>query len=82
MLLSHNVAAFVVRYRHAPRYHYPIPVEDAQRALRMVRSKARSINWIEEDRRHWILGRRASAASVARCMPTAPRRKLSAGGCD
>jgi acetyl esterase/lipase len=40
MLLSHHVAAFVVRYRHAPRYHYPTPILDGQRALRIVRSKA------------------------------------------
>lgn len=35
-----QVAAFVVRYRHAPRYRYPVPLHDAQRALRIVRSRA------------------------------------------
>jgi acetyl esterase/lipase len=38
--LSHNVAAFVLRYRHGPRYHYPTTLQDAQRALRLIRSRA------------------------------------------
>ena len=35
-----NVTAFVVRYRLGPRYHHPIELEDAQRAIRVVRSRA------------------------------------------
>src|SRR5437762_4782412 len=38
--LSHNVAAFVLRYRHGPRYHYPTTLLDAQRALRLIRTRA------------------------------------------
>ena len=38
--LSHNVAAFVLRYRHGPRYHYPTTLLDAQRAMRVIRSGA------------------------------------------
>jgi acetyl esterase/lipase len=38
--LSHNVAAFVLRYRHGPRYHYPTTLLDAQRALRLIRARA------------------------------------------
>ncbi len=38
--LSRNVAAFVLRYRHGPRYHYPTTLLDAQRALRLIRSRA------------------------------------------
>ena len=37
---DHGVAAFVLRYRHAPRYHYPTTLLDAQRALRLIRSRA------------------------------------------
>jgi acetyl esterase/lipase len=37
---SHNVAAFVLRYRHGPRYHYPTTLLDAQRALRLIRARA------------------------------------------
>jgi acetyl esterase/lipase len=40
-LNSFGVAAFVLRYRLGPRYHHPAPLQDAQRALRFVRSKAR-----------------------------------------
>jgi acetyl esterase/lipase len=44
MLVSHGIAAFVVRYRHAPRYQYPAPVLDGQRAIRTVRAKAADFN--------------------------------------
>lgn len=39
-LNARGVAAFVLRYRLGPRYHYPIELMDAQRALRTVRSHA------------------------------------------
>lgn len=39
-LTDHGIAAFVVRYRHAPRFHHPLPLEDARRAIRLVRSRA------------------------------------------
>jgi acetyl esterase/lipase len=35
-----GVTAFVLQYRIAPRYHYPIPGEDAMRAIRFVRYNA------------------------------------------
>jgi acetyl esterase/lipase len=35
-----GVAAFVLKYRIAPRYHHPAPLQDVQRALRTVRSRA------------------------------------------
>lgn len=38
--VSRNVAAFVLRYRHGPRYHYPTTLLDAQRALRLIRARA------------------------------------------
>lgn len=38
-LNSIGVAAFVLKYRHAPRYRHPAPLQDAQRALRLVRSR-------------------------------------------
>ena len=40
-LNSFGVAGFVLKYRIAPRYHHPAPLLDAQRALRLVRSRAR-----------------------------------------
>jgi len=35
-----NITAFVVKYRLGPRYHHPIELGDAQRAIRFVRSRA------------------------------------------
>jgi acetyl esterase/lipase len=39
-LNSFGVAAFVLKYRIAPRYHYPAPALDAERAIRYVRHNA------------------------------------------
>jgi acetyl esterase/lipase len=39
-----GIAAFVLRYRIAPRYHHPSPLLDAQRALRLVRHRANEWN--------------------------------------
>jgi acetyl esterase/lipase len=39
-LNEHGVTAFVLKYRLAPRYHQPAPLQDAQRALRTVRARA------------------------------------------
>ena len=39
-LNSVGIAAFLLQYRLGPRYHHPIELEDAQRAIRMVRSRA------------------------------------------
>jgi len=39
-----NITAAVLRYRHAPRYHHPAPMEDVQRALRLVRSPETPLN--------------------------------------
>ncbi|MCX7886893.1 MAG: alpha/beta hydrolase [Verrucomicrobiae bacterium] len=38
--IRHGIAAFVTRYRHAPRYRHPIPMQDAQCAMRFVRANA------------------------------------------
>jgi acetyl esterase/lipase len=39
-LNSIGVTSFVLKYRLGPRYHHPIELGDAQRAIRTVRSKA------------------------------------------
>jgi acetyl esterase/lipase len=36
-----GVSAFVLKYRLGPRYHHPIELGDAQRAIRTVRARAR-----------------------------------------
>ncbi len=53
-LASEGVAAFVLKYRLAPRYHYPAPLQDAQRAVRMVRARAKE--WNVDPNRLGILG--------------------------
>jgi acetyl esterase/lipase len=35
-----GVTAFVLKYRLGPRYHHPVQLGDAQRAIRLVRSRA------------------------------------------
>jgi len=37
---SMGVSAFVLKYRLGPKYHHPIELGDAQRAIRIVRSRA------------------------------------------
>jgi acetyl esterase/lipase len=39
-LNAHGVAAFVLRYRLGPKYHNPIELNDAKRAMRTVRAEA------------------------------------------
>jgi len=53
-LNSLGVAAFVLRYRLGPRYHHPIELGDAQRAIRYVRSHA--TDWRLDPARIGILG--------------------------
>lgn len=43
-LNSIGVAAFVLKYRIAPRYKHPAPLQDAQRAIRTVRAGAKEWN--------------------------------------
>lgn len=53
-LNANGIAAFVLRYRIAPRYKHPAPIEDAQRAIRTVR--ARAAEWEVDPGRIGILG--------------------------
>jgi acetyl esterase/lipase len=50
-----GVAGFVLKYRHrGTGYGHPAPLQDAQRAIRMVRSRAKA--WNVDPRRIGILG--------------------------
>jgi acetyl esterase/lipase len=51
---SLGVAAFVLRYRLGPRYHHPIELGDAQRAIRTIRSRASE--WRLDPSRIGIMG--------------------------
>ena len=39
-----GISAFVLKYRLGPRYHHPIELQDAQRAIRMVRARAADLH--------------------------------------
>jgi acetyl esterase/lipase len=49
-----GVSAFVLQYRVGPRYRHPAPLQDAQRALRLVRARAPAFG--VDPRRIGILG--------------------------
>jgi acetyl esterase/lipase len=49
-----GITAFVLKYRIGPRYHHPAPLEDATRAIRLVR--ARAAEWKIDPQRIGILG--------------------------
>jgi acetyl esterase/lipase len=53
-LNSIGVTAFVLKYRIGPRYHHPAPLQDAARAMRIVRSRA--AEWKLDPKRIGILG--------------------------
>lgn len=44
-----GIASFVLTYRLGPRYHHPIELGDAQRAIRLVRSRAAEFH-VDTDR--------------------------------
>jgi acetyl esterase/lipase len=48
-LLESGYTLFVINHRNGPRFHYPDPVDDAQRAVRYVRRNAKELG-IDADR--------------------------------
>src|SRR5262249_24672902 len=40
-LTAIGIAAFVLKYRLGPKYHHPVELGDAQRAIRLVRIRAK-----------------------------------------
>jgi acetyl esterase/lipase len=53
-LNSMGIAAFVLRYRLGPKYHHPVELGDAQRAIRLVRAHA--AEWRLDPARIGIVG--------------------------
>jgi acetyl esterase/lipase len=45
---SQGVTAFVLKYRLGAKYLYPIPLQDAQRAVRLVRSSAATYGFLPD----------------------------------
>jgi acetyl esterase/lipase len=52
-LNAHGVAGFVLKYRLGPTYHHPVELGDAQRAIRMVRSRAESLGYAPDHIGMW-----------------------------
>jgi len=52
-LNDQGVAAFVLRYRLGPKYHHPVELGDAQRAIRLVRSHAAEYGIAEDHLGIW-----------------------------
>jgi acetyl esterase/lipase len=77
-LNSLGVSAFVLQYRVGPRYRHPAPLQDAQRALRLVRSRA--AEYRIDPRRLGILGFSAGGhlASTTGTQPDDPVDGVSA----
>jgi acetyl esterase/lipase len=51
-LVQRGVAAFVLHYRVAP-YHYPAPIADAERAMRILRSRAAEFGFAPDHLGAW-----------------------------
>ena len=49
-----GITAFVLKYRLGPKYHHPAPLQDAARAVRLIR--ARAAEWKLDPKRIGILG--------------------------
>jgi acetyl esterase/lipase len=53
-LNSVGITSFVLKYRLGPKYHHPVELEDVQRAIRLVRSRA--AEWNLDPKRIGIIG--------------------------
>jgi acetyl esterase/lipase len=62
-LNSLGVTAYMLKYRIAPRYKHPAPLQDAQRAIRTVR--ARAAEWKVDPQRIGIMGFSAGGEVVS-----------------
>jgi acetyl esterase/lipase len=66
---QHGFTAFVLKYRLGPRYLYPVPLEDAKRAVRLVRAHAQE--WGIDPDRIGMLGFSAGGHLTAMAGTTA-----------
>lgn len=64
-LAKNGITAFVLRYRLCPKYSHPIPMTDAQRAIRFVRHHAK--NWKLDPDKIGILGFSAGGHLTSTC---------------
>ncbi len=74
-LNSMGVAAFVLKYRLGPRYHHPAMLDDAQQAMRIVRTRAQEFGIAADRIGIWGFsagGHLASTASTHFTVETRP----------
>jgi acetyl esterase/lipase len=67
-LVKHGVTAFVLKYRHAPRYQNPVPLQDAQRALRTARARGKELGLDSKKIGVWGFSAGGHLASCAATM--------------
>jgi len=60
-----GISAFVLKYRLGPRYHHPAMLNDAQRSIRMVRSRAKQIGVMPDRIGIWGFSAGGHLASTA-----------------
>jgi acetyl esterase/lipase len=65
-LNQHGVTCFVLKYRLGPKYHHPAMLQDAARALRLVRAKA--ADWKIDPKRIGIMGSSAGGHLASTLM--------------
>jgi acetyl esterase/lipase len=68
-LTERGVVALVLRYRVGPRYHYPAPVLDVLRAVRLVRARAKELGVAPDRIGVWGFSAGGHLASVAATFP-------------
>ncbi len=71
-IAAQGYVVFAIDYRHAPRFTFPIPLDDVREALRVVQSRAHE--WDGDASRIVLMGRSAGAhlAMLAAYAPDAP----------
>src|SRR3954452_20051410 len=59
-----GISAFVLKYRLGPRYHHPAPLMDAQRAIRIVRSRSKELGIAADRIGIWVFSAGGHLAST------------------
>ena len=75
-LVSNGITAFLLRYRHGPKYLYPAPLDDARRAMRVVRASSRK--WGIDPKRIGMLGFSAGGHVASMTGTLLEKRRLFA----
>jgi acetyl esterase/lipase len=81
-LAEEGLTVFFLVYRYGQRFPYPIPLEDGERAMRLVRANAQA--WGLDPKRIGVIGMSAGGhmASWLATSPPSPASGPAAGGVD